>query len=134
MRVPAAILVVEDNDDAREMVCELLGFLDYRVAGVASAEAALQHLAVHPIDVLFTDVGLPGMSGVDLARQVRQRLPACAIVFSSGYGLIDTGSLGFPAASLPKPYDLSRLKALLSELTSDDVAAVGAGGTATRQA
>jgi CheY-like chemotaxis protein len=65
---PLRLLVVEDNPDARYLVCETLRALGHTVEATATGEEALPLLAGQPYDVLFTDVSLPGMSGVELAR------------------------------------------------------------------
>jgi signal transduction histidine kinase/DNA-binding response OmpR family regulator len=114
--VPSAlrILVVEDNTDARDMVCELLMLMGHDVQGCETGEAAVAVLADARFDVLLTDVSLPGMSGIDLARLVVRKTPGTRIIFSSGHGRIDPAALGFDALSLPKPYDLDQLGDMLA--------------------
>jgi PAS domain S-box-containing protein len=108
------ILVVEDNDDAREMLCELLQMLDYTALSAGSAEDALAYLREQRIDILLTDIGLPGMNGQELARQAIAAHPSLKIVFTSGYGVV--GPLGFPSRSLPKPYSMQDLQETLADL------------------
>ena len=113
---PLRILVVEDNADARYLVCETLRALGHEVQSAATGEDALPELALQPFDVLFTDVSLPGMSGVDLARQALGRAPALQLLFASGYGDELTRHLEFPAQSLQKPYDIEQLQAALARV------------------
>jgi PAS domain S-box-containing protein len=108
------ILVVEDNDDARDMLCELLQVLDYTALGSSSAEDALDRLREQRVDILLTDIGLPGMNGTELAQQAIAAYPSLKIVFTSGYGVVE--SLGFPSRSLPKPYSLQDLQETLADL------------------
>jgi CheY-like chemotaxis protein len=110
--------VVEDNADARYLVCETLRALGHEVQDVASGEDALPQLAQHEFDVLFTDVSLPGMSGVDLARLALQQRPQLALLFASGYGDELTRRLEFPAQSLQKPYDIEQLQAVLAQIAA----------------
>jgi len=112
------LLVVEDNADARYLVCETLRALGHEVQAVASGEDALPQLAAQQFDVLFTDVSLPGMSGVDLARQALRQHPHLALLFASGYGDELTRRLEFPARSLQKPYDIEHLQSVLDEITA----------------
>ncbi|MFC3377598.1 PAS domain S-box protein [Rugamonas sp. CCM 8940] len=112
-RRPLNVLVVEDNADARQMVCEVLAQLGHTVSEAADGEAAWASLAEREIDVLFTDVSLPGMSGISLARQVLRRSPATRVVLASGYGLDSLDSLGFPAVFLRKPYEFGDLQGAL---------------------
>jgi signal transduction histidine kinase/CheY-like chemotaxis protein len=116
---PLSILVVEDNEDTRKMVCELLMMMGHRVQGDSNAEDALDALATKKFDVLFTDVTLPGMSGVELARKAIIKAPALKIIFASGYGAISSSDFGFESISLPKPYDFKRLQQVLADIASD---------------
>ena len=110
------LLVVEDNADARYLVCETLRALGHEVQAVASGEEALPWLDQQHFDVLFTDVSLPGMSGVDLARKALQKAPSLALLFASGYGDELTRHLEFPAQSLQKPYDIEQLQTMLEQI------------------
>ena len=115
---PLQILVVEDNDDARAMVQELLLLLGHSVRVAATAEEALPMLGAGGVDVLMTDVSLPGMSGIDLARAALAQVhspAALSVIFASGYGAVAIETLGFAATSLPKPYDLRQLQRVLHE-------------------
>lgn len=111
------ILVVEDNADALYLLCEMLRAFGHRVDASGSAEQALPELAARRYDVLFSDVSLPGMSGVDLARQALAGQPDLQIVFASGHGRSLTRHLEFPAASLQKPYDIEQLQAALAAIS-----------------
>ena len=115
---PLRLLVVEDNADARYLVCETLRALGHEVQAVASGEEALPLLSIQQFDVLFTDVSLPGMSGVDLARHALQRAPQLALLFASGYGDELTRHLEFPALSLQKPYDIEQLQGVLERIAT----------------
>ncbi|APA67374.1 hybrid sensor histidine kinase/response regulator [Janthinobacterium sp. 1_2014MBL_MicDiv] len=109
------ILVVEDNLDSQLMVCELVGMLGHTVSGVSDGEAAWQLLSEQDFDILFTDVSLPGMSGIALARMVLREKPDMRIIFSTGYGKESMDELGFSASVLRKPYDLTELQAALDQ-------------------
>nr|WP_315261233.1 response regulator [uncultured Duganella sp.] len=115
---PLHLLVVEDNADARYLVCETLRALGHEVESVASAEEALPLLQQQRFDVLFTDVSLPGISGVELARQALQLRPRLALLFASGYGDELTKHLDFPSLSLQKPYDIEQLQAVLEQIAA----------------
>jgi CheY-like chemotaxis protein len=107
------VLVVEDNADSQAMVCELIGMLGHTVNGVCNGEEAWQLLQAHDVDVLFTDISLPGMSGIDLARRVRESGRPVRIIFSTGYDKEALDHSGLHATVLRKPYDLMELKAAL---------------------
>jgi CheY-like chemotaxis protein len=80
------VLVVEDDPDVLEIAIESLEGLGYKVYSADNAANALTilHRDV-PIDVLFTDVVMPNMTGVELARQARLLRPSLRVLLSSGY-------------------------------------------------
>jgi CheY-like chemotaxis protein len=104
------ILVVEDNLDSQYLVCEMLRAFGHEADGVGHPNDALALLAANRYDVLFTDVSLPGMSGVDLARQAVAAAPAMQVIFASGYGDTLLRHVEFPYLSLQKPYELDQLQ------------------------
>ncbi len=110
------MLVVEDNLDAQYLVCEMLRAIGHEVDSVSDGEAALRKLEEATFDVLFSDVSLPGMSGVELARQAVGRWPALRVVFASGYSGSLTEQLEFPAEAIQKPYDIEQLQAILDRI------------------
>jgi len=112
-----SILVVEDNLDSQYLVCEMLKAFGYEADGVAHPDDALKHLAAHHYHVLFTDVSLPGMSGVDLARQAISTWPHLKVIFASGYGDMLLRHLDFPYQSLQKPYELDQLQDALGKVS-----------------
>jgi signal transduction histidine kinase/DNA-binding response OmpR family regulator len=114
---PLSILVVEDNQDARTMLAELLLILGHSVEGVGSAEQALELLAEKRFDILLTDHSLPGMSGLELARIVAARGDGMRIIFSSGYGAPVAEGLEIKSTFLPKPFTLAALQKVLEEST-----------------
>jgi DNA-binding NtrC family response regulator len=116
---PLAVLVVEDNLDAQFLCCEMLKAYGFHADGVGHAEGALSLLAGGSYQVLFSDIGLPGMSGVDLARLALQRQPALRVVFASGYGDSLLRHVDFPHQSLQKPFDIERLRVLLEAVDAE---------------
>lgn len=108
------VLVVEDNLDSQYLVCEMLRAFGHDADGVGHAEDALEMLARTPYDVLFTDVSLPGISGVELARRALARDAGMRVIFASGYGDALLRQVEFPYHSLQKPYELEQLQAALA--------------------
>ncbi len=80
------VLVVEDNSDLRKVVRNQLITLGYKVCEAENGKAALAILEAQPVDLLFTDVVMPGgMSGPDLAREAGRRWPAMKVLLTSGF-------------------------------------------------
>ena len=113
------ILVVEDNVDSNEMLCELLRTLDHAADGVTSAEDALDMLKRQDFDILITDISLPGMSGIELAKRLAREQPGMKLIFASGYGMEIAKNLEFPVIVLPKPFDFLQLEDILNKLIQD---------------
>jgi CheY-like chemotaxis protein len=116
---PLRILVVEDNLDSQYLVCEMLKAFGHESEGVAHPDDALARLAAASYDVLFTDVSLPGMSGVDLARRAVREAPSMKVIFASGYGDALLRHLEFPYLSLQKPYELDDLQQALAGIARE---------------
>lgn len=82
------VVVADDEDELREAVCTMIPWqeLGFRLAGSASNGLdALQLVEEHQPDLLLTDIRMPFISGIELARQVRQVRPMTHIAFLSGY-------------------------------------------------
>ena len=107
------VLVVEDDINTREATRELLELLDAQVHAVDSARAALDLIGNQTFDVLLTDVRMPGMSGLDLARAARRLQPRVRVVLASGYGASIASELGSDlsdATLLAKPFNFDQLE------------------------
>ena len=106
-----AVLVVEDNDTLGEMTCELLEAHGYRAIYADGATQALALLGSDSagFDLVFTDVVMPGMSGIELGLEVRRRYPGLPVVLTSGYNAVmaSDGKYGFEMVL--KPYTLDTL-------------------------
>jgi two-component system cell cycle response regulator CpdR len=114
------ILFVEDNAYLREQILELLAAADRELVGCGSAEEALAEFANRTFDVLITDISLPQMSGMDLARHVLKHTPDAWVVISSGYlPNLQPETLGRHVRVLPKPFEIDQVDALLCEARAD---------------
>jgi DNA-binding NtrC family response regulator len=113
------ILLVEDSPEVSLITVEYLMELGHRVVAVADAELALQQVGERSFDTVMTDVSLPGMSGIELAKELVKTHPKLPVVISSGYGSLNIEFLmGHPQPNvmlLPKPYDMDMLEETLSK-------------------
>jgi CheY-like chemotaxis protein len=110
---PLRVLVVEDNDDLRELTCEMIAALGWQATGAGSAEAALEALAAGGIGAVFTDVQLPGMSGLELARRLADN-PELPVVVVTGRALGEALPPG--VRLLYKPYRIDAVEEILAQL------------------
>ena len=106
------ILVVDDELDARDMLQEFLSGEGYAVTCAEDAESALAHLAQSPVDLMITDIRMPGISGVELTRQVKERYPRMGVIIITAHlGLYDDTDIRKSGADdfLQKPFNLKDL-------------------------
>jgi signal transduction histidine kinase/ActR/RegA family two-component response regulator len=109
------VLVVDDDGDVRLVAHAMVEELGYEVVSAASGQEALQRLAEERFTLMLTDVAMPGMSGVELAAQVREAYPELLIVFASGYADVQTFGAGLAEERLlKKPYRMAEVAAHLS--------------------
>jgi len=101
------VLLVEDDELVRMTTVDMLTGLGHRVEEAGTARQALAVLAKTPVQVLIADVGLPDMSGVELAAQARAAMPELKVVFATGHDVVPgqdpEGGLA-DAVRLLKPY------------------------------
>ncbi|HEY6620497.1 MAG TPA: response regulator [Steroidobacteraceae bacterium] len=117
MPTPLKILYVEDNELVREVTAELLAQEQRQIIACADAEAALGEFRGNSFDVVITDVSLPVMSGIELARTLLRIKPHLPIIIASGYSL-DFGleNWGANVRAIIKPFEGPEIEALISDL------------------
>jgi two-component system NtrC family sensor kinase len=113
-----SILIVEDNRDVGRFATDALGELGYVTVLKSNAADALAELAQHAsrYDVVFSDVVMPGMTGIEMAQQIRARHADIPVVLTTGYShvLAQNGTFGFEL--LQKPYSVEQLSRVLSKV------------------
>jgi two-component system cell cycle response regulator CpdR len=123
MSSPFRILYVEDNPIVSEVTSELLMQDDRQIVSVATAEEALREFTRHPFDLVITDMSLPAMSGLDLARKILDLDPRAPIIIASGYVLdLNVKTWGPNVRSIVKPFDAAQIDALIAEIFGSDPA------------
>jgi CheY-like chemotaxis protein len=107
------ILLVEDEEYVREVAREILRLQGYCVIEANGPHEALERYEQHgaEIDLLLTDIVMPGMDGPDLAERLTQRQPSIKSIFMSGYteNALRRGALELAAGYLQKPFTLKAL-------------------------
>jgi PAS domain S-box-containing protein len=111
------VLLVEDNQQVQEFAADLLTDLGYETVSAGNAAEAMTTLERlnGAVDLLFSDVVMPGISGVDLAKIVRERWPSIRIVLTSGYSHVLATDAGHGFALLHKPYSVEELALVIRE-------------------
>jgi len=117
MLSPQHILYVEDNSIVREVTAELLAQEQRDIVAVATAEEALREFRERSFNVVITDVSLPQMSGLDLARKILDIDPKVLIIVASGYYLdLSLQKWGPNVRAIVKPFEAADIDALITEL------------------
>ena len=111
------ILVVDDNPAMAGTLADILEMKGFSVHAAASGAEALEILRKQPIDILLTDVKMPGMNGLELYRETRKAYPKLVTIFMTAYTadeLIRQGMVEGVKIILDKPVDIGFLLALFS--------------------
>jgi CheY-like chemotaxis protein len=112
------VLVVDDEAPVREMFGELLKEEDYRVEAVATAEEAIERIKKEDFDVILLDIKLPGMSGLEALKTIKDMKPTLPVVMITGFGYDDElisksreyGCAGYIGKNMPISQILSSFK------------------------
>jgi signal transduction histidine kinase len=113
------ILVVDDDPQLREVLMDMLSLDGHEVICCPDAFAALETIKAQPFDMMITDLGMPGMSGLDLAGEVHDAHPSMAIAMITGWGTQlndEEVALRGIKRVLSKPFHLRDIKSLVKEL------------------
>lgn len=112
------VLVVEDNAEVRSFATQTLEELGYHATPAHDGPSALAELARNAggFDIVFSDVVMPGMTGIDLGREIARLYPGLPVILTSGYShvLAEEGPCGFEL--LNKPYSMEQLSDVLQKM------------------
>jgi PAS domain S-box-containing protein len=111
------VLVVEDNEDAREMLRNLLHLLGHEVHEACDGASGIEEARRLRPDAALIDIGLPGIDGYEVARRIRAEVPRVRLVAVTGYGQPEDRERAFAAGfdvHLVKPVDPEQLQRLLA--------------------
>ncbi|PLX89550.1 MAG: DNA-binding response regulator [Desulfuromonas sp.] len=118
MNQPAHILLVDDEPGSRNGLSLLLQREGYRVAALDSGEAALELLNKEQVDVMITDLFLPGVSGIELLKWVKERSLPCSVILITGHASAETAVEAMKEGAfdyITKPINFEKLKVLVAK-------------------
>jgi len=114
------ILVVEDNDAVRSFTTDTLREFGFNIIEAVDASEALKILDKNRgVDLVFTDIGLPGLNGRELAATIQRRYPGVRLLFTSGYAQMPAPTATSSIAEIPllsKPFTRAQLHQRISEV------------------
>jgi CheY-like chemotaxis protein len=120
---PRRLLLVDDDSSVRRTLVNLLRAVGHTVAEYAEGALALEHLREHPVDVVLTDLGMPEMSGWDVARASKALDARRPVILLTGWGERPARHADHPGLAdriLGKPVPLNELLAAIESLTAND--------------
>jgi two-component system, NtrC family, response regulator HydG len=113
------LLVVDDSADTRELLQRILSAQGYEVLGAAGVAEALKLLEGVPVDLVITDLKMPGISGLDLVRHVRENLKESEVMMITGYPSVEGAVAAVKSGAeeyLPKPFTREELLAAVDRV------------------
>jgi DNA-binding NtrC family response regulator len=116
IRIPAKVLIVDDEKDFVEMFSLRLTESGEKVFTAHSGQECLQKLSQEDIDVVVLDIKMPGMDGVETLKEIKKRFPITEVILLTGHGTIDTAVEGMKLGAfdyLLKPADTKEMAAKL---------------------
>jgi two-component system cell cycle response regulator CpdR len=113
-----SILLADDDASMRQYLARALERSGYAVTAVEDGPEALDRLADHRFDLLLTDIVMPGMDGIELARRAGERHPAMRVMFITGFAAVTLEHPDMPADArvFSKPFHLRDLVAEVDRL------------------
>ncbi len=116
------ILVVDDKKNIRLLLNELLSSMGYRVLQAEDGKEAMGLVEVGPIDLVITDLKMPGMDGIQLTRAIRRIRPDLPIIVYSAHRFIDTAPVALKAGAndyLAKPFLRTKVEQAVERLLKE---------------
>ncbi|MEW6102172.1 MAG: response regulator [Candidatus Omnitrophota bacterium] len=118
------ILVVDDEEQVRGMLCELLERQNYSVRSVSSGIAAVDTVAKEDFDLVILDIKLADASGLDVLKKIKENKPGAAVVMITGFGYDEElvkesrrlGAFGYISKNASIPEIISSVKTYLSKI------------------
>jgi len=119
----AKILIVDDEQNIRNILCETLKKDEYEIFEASSGQEAIDILDSNAVDLMITDLVMPGKTGLDLIMEIKEKIPEINIIAISGGGGINGRFDYLPIAQLiganniiRKPFSMADIKKIVSDL------------------
>jgi len=124
MTTPQVILIVDDEEGLREGLGRILEDEGYAVLAAENGEQALEILQHAHIDLVLTDMRMPGMDGIELLKKIHERHGNIGVIILTGYGQIETyiEAMNFGAIEyVSKPFKVNELKFIVNKVLNESI-------------
>ncbi len=121
-RMQGRLLIVDDDDDLRELLVVGLGSQGYEVVGCATAEKGLAALVDQTFDVIVADINLPGMNGIEFCSQVIEERPEQVVMVITAFGSMKSAIAAMRAGAydyITKPFDVDAVGLRVSRVVKE---------------
>lgn len=118
-----SILIVDDEENARLGLSKLLAHEGYEVASAANGQEALEYLRRSKVQLVISDINMPGMNGLLFLRELSRNYPSLHVIMITAYGGVESylEAMNYGAFEyLHKPVKLEELKLVMRKLTSGE--------------
>jgi signal transduction histidine kinase/ActR/RegA family two-component response regulator len=115
------VVVVDDDPSVLAVLCAYLEKMGYRVRGLSSGAEGLRAVVERPPDVVLSDIGMPGMDGIELCRSLKERVPKLPVILMSGQASSIEGERirrSGASALLPKPFTMRQVTEVLNAMAA----------------
>ncbi|MCK5451252.1 MAG: response regulator [Candidatus Omnitrophica bacterium] len=113
------ILVVDDNKDFANIFCDILRANGHKSESCYSGKQALEMLDDNSYDVIFVDILMPDMNGVEVLRVVKQRVPETGVIMMTGYSMDEMAHKAIEEKALDvihKPFDIEKVLSMIQTI------------------
>lgn len=125
-----SILVVDDSHELTYVIADFLGMHGYQVHTADNGDGALECMGKQRMDVVVTDIHMPGMDGFTLMTEIKSRYPDVPIILITGFSVGEAKKMAFEKganAFVAKPFRLKELMCVIESVWADEISTTGGG-------
>jgi len=124
------ILIVDDSRDLTHVIADFLSINGYQVHTAHNGHDALERMGKEHIDIVVSDIHMPGMDGFTLMTEIKTKYPDIPVILITGFSVGDAQKIAFEKganAFVAKPFRLKDLKQVIESVSTDDISTARGG-------